>query len=45
MAEGNARQASAEQPAAAGPGMIVSHLARIEHVSGKSKLSVFVSAC
>lgn len=45
MAEGNARQASAEQPAAAGPGMIVSHLARTEHVSGKSKLSVFVSAC
>jgi hypothetical protein len=45
MAEGNARQAGAEQLAAAGPGMIVSHLARIEHACGKGKSSEFVSAC
>lgn len=44
MAEGNARQASAEQPAAAGPGMIVSHLARIERARDKSKLALLVSA-
>ena len=42
--EGNARQVSAEQPAAIGLVMISSHLARIEHVYGNCKLAILVSA-
>jgi hypothetical protein len=44
MPEGDARQAGAEQPAAAGPVMILSHLARIELACGKSKVAILVSA-
>ena len=39
MTEGNARQASADQPVAIGLVMILSHLARIEHTYDKSKLA------
>jgi len=44
MAQGNARQAGAEQPVAAGPVMILDHPARIEHTYDESKLAVLVSA-
>jgi len=44
MPEGDTRQASAEQPVAVGPAMILNHLTRIKHAYDKSELAILVSA-